>query len=54
MKQIALLMAKLNLVVQNSQFLKTLLAKLDFVRHMLKKLSGKTINTTFSLNWAVF
>ena len=49
LKQIALLMFKLNLGVQISQFLKMLSAKLVFVRHMLEKLSGKTIITKFFL-----
>ena len=54
MKQIALLIVKLNLVDQNSQFLKTLLAKLVFVRHMLEKSSGKTNNTKLFPNLTAF
>ena len=41
--QIALLMLKLNLVVQNFQFSKMLLARLGFVRLMLETLSGKAV-----------
>ena len=41
--QIALLMLKLNLVVQNFQFSKMLLGKLVFVRLMLETLSGKAV-----------
>ena len=54
LKQIALLMFKLNLGVQNSQFLKMLSAKLVFVRHMPEKLSGKTFITRFFSNLTAF
>ena len=54
LKQIALLMFKLNLGVQNSQFLKMLSAKLVFVRHMPEKLSGKTFNIRFFSNLTAF